>query len=301
MKQWKLIVVTLLAVLMVCVCTSAMADHTHKPGNYTVVTEATCAKEGKAVYNRCTVEGCELNEEIVFVLPKSETHTGKIVGYKAKEATCTEDGYTYYEKCNECGEIVKGKEVKPATGHTEVEKGVRKAATCTEEGIKVYWCSVCNEELRTEAIPMTEHAWKKIDYSKGTCTEKSYYIFKCEGCGATKNDEYGEIDATNHVETEHVYSQEPTCTEDGNTWYDYCVACGVVTAGEKKVLPAAHTWKEDTKHGKPATCTEDGYTFWYCDVPGCGATEKRTVKSNGAHMFDWKKHVKPGCETEGYG
>ena len=42
-------------------------------------------------------------------------HDTEIVG--AKEATCTEDGYTGDEVCKTCGETVKKGETIPATGH----------------------------------------------------------------------------------------------------------------------------------------------------------------------------------------
>ena len=58
MKQWKLILVTLLAVLMVCVCTSAMAEeHVCKSGPI-VVTEGTCVQAETYDWYDCTDKNC---------------------------------------------------------------------------------------------------------------------------------------------------------------------------------------------------------------------------------------------------
>lgn len=259
MKQWKLILVTLLAVLMVCVCTSAMADHTHKP-SYQVVAAATCAKEGEAIYNECTVEGCELNEEIKFTLPKTAEHTGDVKGYAAKEATCTEDGYTYYTKCTECDAVLSGKEVKPATGHTEIVKGVRKAATCVEEGVLVYKCTVCNQDTRTEAI---------------------------------------EIDPDNHNDKVAYHAAiAATCTTTGMTEYDECSACGKVTWGEKKVVPITHDLVKSLTNSVDPTCTTNGSEWWYCTL--CSYSETKVLDSNGAHNMVYNGTVVATCENEGY-
>lgn len=56
------------------------------------------------------------------ILPKEEhTHTETIVG--AKDATCTEEGYTGDKVCSECGEIIEKGTVIPALGHDYDENG----------------------------------------------------------------------------------------------------------------------------------------------------------------------------------
>ncbi len=75
--------------------------------------------------------------------------------YNAKEATCTEDGYTGDEICSVCGETVSTGTVIPATGHSWDSGVVTKEATTQEEGIKTYTCTVCSE-TKTESIPKLE-------------------------------------------------------------------------------------------------------------------------------------------------
>lgn len=70
----------------------------------------------------------------------------------AKEAACTEDGYTGDTYCQDCGKLVQEGKVIPALGHDFGDWTVSKAATCTEDGQMVRNCSRCDEK-ETEVIP----------------------------------------------------------------------------------------------------------------------------------------------------
>ena len=71
----------------------------------------TCTASG---YDKfvCTVCGYEYHDHFTAPLGHGETELRD-----AREATCTEDGYTGDEVCTVCEEIVKQGEVIPATGH----------------------------------------------------------------------------------------------------------------------------------------------------------------------------------------
>ena len=72
----------------------------------------------------------------------------------AKDATCTEKGYTGDSYCTVCGEEVeKGNDI-PAVGHSWDAGKVTKAATATEKGVMTYTCTKCSN-TRTEEIPAT--------------------------------------------------------------------------------------------------------------------------------------------------
>ena len=85
----------------------------------------------------------------------------------AKEATCTEPGYTGDKVCTVCGETVKKGEVIPALGHKTELVGA-KAATCTEDGYTGdEVCTVCGETVKKgETVPATGH-----HYKDGKCTD----------------------------------------------------------------------------------------------------------------------------------
>ena len=80
-----------------------------------VTTEATCEVDGVRTYTaKVTFEGKEYTDTKTEVIPAT-SHDTELVG--AKDATCTEDGYTGDEVCKVCGVTVKQGEVIPALGH----------------------------------------------------------------------------------------------------------------------------------------------------------------------------------------
>ena len=80
-----------------------------------VTTEATCEADGVRTYTaKVTFEGKEYTDTKTEVIPAT-SHDTELVG--AKDATCTEDGYTGDEVCKVCGVTVKQGEVIPALGH----------------------------------------------------------------------------------------------------------------------------------------------------------------------------------------
>ena len=80
-----------------------------------VTTEATCEADGVRTYTaKVTFGGKEYTDTKTEVIPAT-SHDTELVG--AKDATCTEDGYTGDEVCKVCGVTVKQGEVIPALGH----------------------------------------------------------------------------------------------------------------------------------------------------------------------------------------
>lgn len=83
--------------------------------------------------------------------PKPEhEHKWKENTSKGKSATCTEDGYKFFE-CTEEGCTETKKETIKATGHKFGDWKVTKEATTTAEGEKQRECSVC-KKVETEKI-----------------------------------------------------------------------------------------------------------------------------------------------------
>ena len=80
-----------------------------------VTTEATCETDGVRTYTaKVTFEGEDYTDTKTEVIPAT-SHDTELVG--AKDATCTEDGYTGNEVCKVCQTVVKQGEVIPALGH----------------------------------------------------------------------------------------------------------------------------------------------------------------------------------------
>ena len=109
----------------------------------------------------------------------------------AKEATCTEDGYTGDVYCADCGQLLRSGEVVEATGHNHVLTD-SKEASCTEDGYETYTCQ-CGDSY-TQVIEATGHNHVLTDSKEASCTEDGYETYTCQ-CG----DSYTEVvKATGH-------------------------------------------------------------------------------------------------------
>lgn len=131
-----------------------------------VLVEPTCKNRGLSV-NVCSVCGelYSYNGSDPFKYIPAVPHTaGDPVN--AKEATCTEVGYTGDKVCKWCGIVMeKGKEI-PMKEHTVVDVAAVEA-TCTTDGMKAGTkCSVCGTVLSgCEKVDKLGH-----DYKDGKCT-----------------------------------------------------------------------------------------------------------------------------------
>ncbi|MGN1202332.1 MAG: hypothetical protein ACI4RF_03490, partial [Eubacterium sp.] len=131
----------------------------------------------------------------------------------AKEATCTEDGYTGDTWCLDCGEKIAIGTVIPAPGHTPVSANNAVDPTCTEDGKEADTvCSVCGEVLEVGAvIPAPGHTpGEPVEtiIKEPTCTEKGYKntTVTCTECGTILSSVDEELDELHHdfVEGETV-------------------------------------------------------------------------------------------------
>ena len=238
--------------------------------------EATCTKEGYTGDTYCTDCGEKLSDG--KILPKKD-HDYEIKEYKdasctedgytisickncgekqkktipatghlhteirnKKKATCKEEGYTGDTYCKDCGEkLSDGKTIAKTTEHTWDAGKVTKAATCTEKGVKLYTCTVC-DKVKTEEIPATGHQHTEVrNKTEATCTKEGYTgDTYCKDCGLTL-DIGEEIPATGHTwEKRSVIA--PTYKTNGKIIY-ICKRCHEkkVVATKKRAYPKAGT------------------------------------------------------------
>lgn len=145
-----------------------------------VLVEATCQHKGLSVL-QCSVckeylVAHEYNGVTTYNIPdqgvipaytvEKAKHTAAAELKDAKEATCTEVGYTGDKVCKWCGIVMeKGKEI-PMKEHTVVDVAAVEA-TCTTDGMKAGTkCSVCGTVLSgCEKVDKLGH-----DYKDGKCT-----------------------------------------------------------------------------------------------------------------------------------
>ena len=190
-----------------------------------VTTEPGCESTGVRTYTATvTLEGRTYTDTKTETLPATG-HDTEIVG--AKDATCTEDGYTGDEVCKTCGVTVKKGEVIPAAGHDTQLVGA-KPATCTENGYTGdEVCETCGVTVKKgEVIPATGHDTEIVGAKDATCTEDGYTGDEvCKTCGETVKK--GEVvKATGH------HYKDGKCTDCGEKDPNYQPAQPGVKTGD---------------------------------------------------------------------
>ena len=299
MKQWKLILVTLLAVLMVCVCTSAMAEDHKCEAGFTDIKSATCKQPASSTYRACVDANCPLgNYEKANVITgelNPNVHRNKKTVDKVA-ATCTTDGREAYTYCADCWIVLEGGATIPAA-HTWVEdKSLREDADCEKTGRKYFYCKNCTE-TKNETIPATGHTVKYDKHVDPTCGTEGYDVYKCK-CGY--EEKLNKVPATGkHTEVAWGPRKEATCSAKGIFVYGCSVCEKEVRTEAIKKNPDNHTAVKYAEK-KWETCTEDGHeAYYYCEDCGWKGNTYKVIPAPG-HSYktvDWK--VKPNCSTVG--
>jgi hypothetical protein len=261
----------------------------HKGGTATCTAQAVCTK--------CNEPYGDVDDT---------NHTGIVENVDAKEATCTEDGYTGDTKCNDCGAIIKQGETVKATGHTGG------TATCTKKAV----CTKCNESYGD--VDDTNHTGivENVDAKEATCTEDGYTgDTKCTDCRATIkqgetvkatghtggtatctkkavctkcNESYGDVDKANHTNVvEKVGAKEASCTEDGYTGDTKCNDCGTIIKQGEAIAAIGHT-------GRTATCTKSAV------CTKCNESYGDVDKANHTNVVEKVGAKEASCTEDGY-
>ena len=211
----------------------------------------------------------------------------------AKDATCTEGGYTGDTYCKDCGEKIDTGTAILATGHTEViDPAV--APTCTKSGkTEGKHCSVCNEVLVAQTvIPAKGHSWNEGEVTtQPTCKDKGVKTFTCTVCHTTKTEE---VPTKEHSWNKGEITTAPTCENAGVKTYT-CTVCNETKT--EAIVATGHTSVEVPE--KPATCTEPGHTAGTkCSVCGATLSGMEEIPAKGhAEVID--PAVEPTCTEPG--
>ena len=238
-----------------------------------------------------------------------ETHTHKLTAVAEKSATCTEDGYEAYWKCDGCGKMFSDENgnseitapvVVEATGHSGG------TATCTEKAK----CEVCGEEYGELAAHVYNQEAVSAEHLKSaaTCTSPAVYYKSCV-CGAKGTETFVSGSALAHSYT--VLQHDA----DGH-WYK-CATCdategkeahsgGTATCTEKAKCEvcgeeygelAEHVYDQEVvsaEHLKSAAnCTSPAVYYKSC-VCGANGTETFTSGEIGDHSYTVLQHDADG-------
>ena len=261
----------------------------HAWSGWTVDIAPTCDEDGTE-QRTCTVCGKKQTNHL-----EALGHTDTSY-HEGRAATCTAAGYTAYNKCNVCGEVIDGMHVIPALGHdltTEPER----PATCTEYGrTALTTCSRCDYSSGGEEIEPNGHNWGVgggwVTVTEATCTSAGEEKHTCNTCGETETRTIAPLG--------HQYSAAvtaPTCTASGYTTYT-CSRCGhSYTSGKTAAL--GHS-KGEPELIRAATCTVPPLYVVRCTR--CGAELER-YEDDGAmleHISNGGRiTVEPTCTASG--
>ena len=200
--------------------------------DFTIDTPATCTTAGSKS-KHCTRDGCDGKTEVTTIAATGHSF--------ATEWTSNETNHWHASTC--------GHNVKDSfSAHSWDSGTVTKAATCSEEGERMYTCSVCGK-TRKETIAKLAHTEVTDPAVPATCTQTG----KTEGkhCGVCNEVLVAQTDIPM---LSHAWSTE--WSKDGEKHWHECTECGT------KNDEAAHTfsWVVDT----PATVSSTGIKHEEC-------------------------------------
>ena len=252
-------------------------DKAHHSGG-----EATCVN--KAICEVCKIEYGDVDAT-------NHKHT-EVRG--AKDATCCEKGYTGDTYCTDCNALISSGAEIPATGnHTDVDGK-------WESDGENHW-HTCYFGTKFD---VTAHTG-----GEATCVNKAI----CEVCKI----EYGDVDATNHKNTEIRGATDPTCCEAGYTGDKWCTDCNTkIESGSEISSTGNHTdvdgkWESDgTNHwhtcyfGTKFDITAHNGGEATCKSPAgcseCGHSYRPLDANNHKGTTYLKNQKEATCFEEGY-
>ena len=268
---------------------------------------ATCTEDGNSAYwysaafDKYFKDENSVNEITAesTVIPAKGHGESEVKG--AKEATCTEDGYTGDKVCKVCGEILERGTVIEKIGHVwgepewnwsedgtsctvtftcknnpehketpeaDVTSEVKTPATCTESGVTTYTAKVdfngsTYTDTKEVSVPATGHELKKTDAKEPTCTEDgNKEYWTCDTCDKYFSDE--------NAETE-IQLADTVIEATGHSYENgKCTVCGTIDPDFKPVIisGANGTWQKGTKDGLSFTSNATFADFQKVQVDG---------------------------------
>lgn len=197
--------------------------------------------------------------------PEKCEHDYQVVESKSKAATCTENGYTFYE-CTKCHDTKE--ETINATGHTFENYVYNNDASCNKDGTETAQCKNCNvKDIRIAKGTALKHQFSNYTTNKDAdCTHNRTEIAHCDRAGCTATDEREVPDtALGH---DFTYSNiiPATCVSPGKTGDLVCTRCGKTFSTGIETNPTG-LHKFVYHEANEATCTKEGNVdYLQCSV-----------------------------------
>ena len=186
--------------------------------------------------------------------------------------------YNGADKGNYENETVSVSITRSACDHAHTEVRNAKEATCKETGYTGdTYCKDCGALLTTgTTIPLADHQG-----GTATCTQKAV----CTVCGQ----EYGTLNANNHIHTEIRGAVAATCTAGGYNGDTYCTDCGVKTKTGTATPALGHNYTG--KVTTEPTTEKEGVRTYTCDRCGHSYTESIPKLTEETHEHSYSGSV----------
>lgn len=233
---------------------------------------------------------CDLDNNAV-TLENTLTDFKIICNHSYSDATCET-----LSTCAYCMDEI----VEPLSGHTPSDPEITDS-DCFYTGKKVVKCSVCDEVISEEIIPIKQHKFELTTTYEPSCdlAGGGYKVFTCTLCGFEQTRSYtGNAMPAKVSHTPDLTkrtAKEATCTA-GGCITDYCTVCNKTYISRR--YRGGHKYEQTAVKGN---CLEESYTLNKCSV--CGDEYKSdVVAASGSHTPDSAKDkvVDPTFDREGY-
>lgn len=182
--------------------------------------------------------------------------------------------------------------------HTLKDEVIIRESTCSEEGIKEYYCTQCCETIR-EKLPLKPHLWdeKLIVDKEPTCTENGKKSVHCSVCSQIKDGSEETIPMIGHTwKSDLTIDKQPTC-EDWGQKSIHCSVCETIKEGSKQEIPASgHEWDKGVVIKEP-TSEEDGVLKFTCFK--CHETKEESIAAIRHEWDGGTVIIKPTCTVGG--
>lgn len=266
-----------------------LSDNYYKAGDKIVVPNLSDSYEDRDETGHCTVT-FKWQPAVETTASKNADYVeNKIAPAKTPHnygaySQVTQDGKNgHIRTCSECGY----KDWALCDSFYVEDTENSKPASCTQDEIRAYKCSVCGR-VKTEVGKLkTDHDYEvlspKVD---ATCeTEGKTEVKKCKNCGDTIGGDV--IPALNHDYSIVVSEKkEATCTTDGKEAEYECSKCKKHTGGEV-IKATGHNYQYDEAENK-IVCSR------------CGDEREVGTSYTVPEGYDFCEKVNPTCTKFGY-
>lgn len=234
-KHTLLVVLFVMLIFVASGCNETEALYDVTPGQPVDITVQTVEDYDIEVVINTDLHEDSLLDNIRF--PDGATNTGTISWVVANQALEAGLNTYVFQVVYPSGTISTYSVELLVSGHNSSTEDsiVSKIATCEEDGVQYYHCTLCDHDYDVQSIAAYGHEYTSYEHTMGTCVEYGYTYHTCVNCGEYETDENGEKVVVYDTElASHTYdtlrvSSAATCQSSGRVT-STCSVCGETTS-----------------------------------------------------------------------